>query len=64
MASNNYITNSFHTVILFQVLLSNTNNFKTDLLVDGILIVDLRVISMKRYTTISRSSEQEPHYLL
>ena len=51
-----------HLVIGFQVFLSNTDNFQTDL--NFLVRVDLGVIGMKVCVTLLRAPELEPHHTM
>ena len=62
-------TNNLHTVIWFHITLSNTNNFQTFGLTIGHewvlpieIRIDLGIMVMKRYPTLTGSPELEPHH--
>ena len=65
-----------HIIIMYVVFLTNTNNFETYVSISPIYDLkkgtttttttnlDIGVIEMKGFLTLSRASEQEPHYQL
>ena len=63
MPINKETKNNPKTVIWYQVFLSNTNNFQTDLIHRWVTnIEDLGVIAIKRYSTLPSFPGPKPHH--